>query len=332
MDWQGKKIFVTGAGGFIGSWVAMELVARGADVTILLLDGKEQGHKLAGIEGSVNAVIGDLRKNKLIENIIKKNSIETVFHLAAQPLVRLASQSPLGTFETNIMGTWNLLEACRLCETVEGIIVASSDKAYGEQKSLPYTEESPLLANYPYDASKACADILARSYAASYGLNVGVTRLANVYGRGDLNWSRIVPDSMRCVINRKRLEIRSDGTPERDYLYIKDAVSGYMLLAENLHRKDVAGRAFNFGTGKPVSVLGLYKKITEAAGAGYMEPRILGRATNEISRQYLSSSLAERVLGWKPKHTLEKGLRETYLWYRDYFQGRQAAKEGKMDI
>ena len=320
MEWKDRKVFVTGADGFIGSWVAKWLVESGADVTIIVRDLKKSpGYRLLGIENKLNIVIGDIVNYDSLKRAINEAETEFCFHLAAQAIVQTATRGPLSTFESNIKGTWNLLEACRTTETVKGVVVASSDKAYGVQKTLPYTEESPLQGLFPYDASKACTDILARSYFKSFSLPVAVTRNGNVYGGGDLNWSRIIPDTIRSVLTGKELLIRSDGTPERDYMYIKDAVNAYITIAENLHRKEVQGEAFNFGTSKPVSVKNLISKIAEAAGKPDLKPKILGQAKNEIDRQYLDSAKAKKVLGWETKYSLEQGLKETIEWYRNYF-------------
>jgi CDP-glucose 4,6-dehydratase len=212
-----------------------------------------------------------------------------------------------------------VLEACRLARAVERVVVASSDKAYGAQDKLPYTEDSPLLGSYPYDASKACADILARSYHFTYGLPVAVTRNANTYGGGDLNFSRLVPDAIRCALKKKQFVIRSDGTFKRDYMYVKDAVDGYLTLAENLHRKEVRGEAFNFGTGRPVTVLKLFEMIGRLSG-NKIKPKVLGEARNEIKDQYLFAEKVKKAFGWKPQFTLEQGLKETIDWYRNYFK------------
>ncbi|MFH1225485.1 MAG: GDP-mannose 4,6-dehydratase [Candidatus Diapherotrites archaeon] len=322
--WKGRKVFVTGADGFIGSWVAKGLVGSGADAYCLARDvKKDAGYDLQGLRGKVTLVHGDLVDYASIERPVREYEIDSVFHLAAQALVGVANSGPISTFESNIRGTYNLLEACRRSGKVERIVVASSDKAYGVQKKLPYTEESPLLGAYPYDASKACTDIIAHSYFATYGMPVAVTRNANTYGGGDLNFSRIVPDAIRCALGGKALEIRSDGKAERDYMYAADAVSAYLALGERANAKGVAGEAFNFGTGKPVSVLEVVETINRAAGAK-AKPKILGTARNEIDRQWLDSSKAKRVLGWEAEYSLGEGIKETVEWYRNYF-----SKQGK---
>ncbi len=320
MDWQDLNVFVTGADGFIASWLAKELVESGANVTIITRDlRKNPGYKLLKIEDKVNIVIGDIVNYSTVERVLNEYSIDTCFHLAAQALVQTANRSPLSTFESNIKGTWNVLEASRVTETVKRIVVASSDKAYGIQEKLPYTEDNPLLGSFPYDASKACTDILSRCYFKTYSLPVAITRNANIYGGGDMNFSRIVPDAIRCMLTQKEFLIRSDGTLERDYMYVKDAVNAYLTLAKNLHRKEVRGEAFNFGTGKPISVKSLVNKIADIGGKQYnLKIKILGEAKNEINRQYLDSSKAKSILGWLPKYSFENGLKETINWYKSY--------------
>lgn len=324
MSWKNKKVFITGADGFVGGWLAKVLVEQGAHVVILVRDMKrELAYKLFHIDNRLTQVMGDLRDYDLLERILNEYSIEVCFHLGAQTLVQIANQSPVSTFESNIKGTWHLLEACRKTEGIKGIIVASSDKAYGVQKNLPYTEESPLLGLYPYDASKACTDILARSYAVSYGLPVAVTRNANTYGGGDLNFSRIIPDAICSILEDREFIIRSDGTPVRDYIYVKDAVSGYLVLAEKIDEPGVRGEAFNFGTQHPVSVLALFEKIVKIYGKPHIKPKILGTAKNEIDEQYLAIDKAKKILNWKPKFNLEAGLKLTIDWYKEYLKNRR---------
>lgn len=319
MKWEGRNVFVTGADGFIGAWLAKGLIQRKANVFILVRDLKQEAtYKLLKLEDKLTRIEGDLADYRLLERVLNEYSIDTCFHLAAQALVQVATRSPVSTFESNIRGTWNMLEALRNTKTIERIVVASSDKAYGSQRKLPYTEETPLLGLYPYDASKACADILARSYFVSFGLPVAVTRNANTYGGGDLNFSRVIPDAIRCLLQGKEFAIRSDGTPERDYMYVEDAAQAYITLAEHLERKEVAGEAFNFGTGRPISVAGLFKVIARLCGRPKSKPKILGTAKNEIDRQYLAIEKAKRILRWSPKFSLEEGLKRTIAWYKDY--------------
>lgn len=319
ISWKGTSVLVTGADGFIGSHIANALIEKGVEVSTIIRDIKKNNNlDILGIKNKITLVYGDLANFKDCERAINEYDVGFCFHMGAQALVGPANRSPLSTFESNIKGTWNILEACRLSKTIKGLVIASSDKAYGQQEKLPYTEDSPLNGYFPYDASKACAEILARSYFMSYNLPLAITRNANTYGPADMNLSRIVPDVVTKLINGEVPIIRSDGTPERDYMYIKDAVDAYLALAENLHRKDVLGEAFNFGTGIPISVLELYNKIIKIIGKKVM-PKILGAAKNEIDRQYLNPQKAIKLLGWEPKYSLDEGLKETIEWYKGYF-------------
>jgi CDP-glucose 4,6-dehydratase len=318
--WKGKSVLVTGADGFIGSHIAKRLAEKGAEVTAIVRDIKKQSNlDVLGIKGKVNVFHGDIINFADCERCFNEYETEFCFHIAAQAIVGPANRSPMSTFESNIKGTWNILEAARLSKMFRGMVVASSDKAYGQQKKLPYTEDSPLNGYYPYDASKACAEMLARSYFMTYGLPVAITRNANTYGPGDMNFSRIIPDVIMRLIKGEEPVIRSDGTPERDYMFIDDSVSAYLTLAENLHRKEITGEAFNFGTGKPISVLELYSKILKLMGSK-AKPKILGEARNEIDRQYLDSRKAEKLLKWKAKYTIDEGLKKTIQWYKSYLK------------
>ena len=320
MSWKGINVFVTGADGFIGSHVAKVLAEKSAEVVTIVRDVKKKSNlDVLGIKDKITVINGDLVNFHDCERIMNEYEIEFCFHLAAQAIVGPANRSPLSTFESNIKGTWNILEACRTSKTFKGLVVASSDKAYGQQKKLPYTEESPLHGYYPYDASKACAEILARCYFMTYKLPLAITRNANTYGPGDMNMSRIIPDVIMKLLNNEQPVIRSDGTPERDYMFIKDAVNAYLVLAENLHRRDVAGEAFNFGTGKPISVLELYNRIIKIMGKN-VNPKILGEAKNEIDRQYLSIEKVNKTFGWKPEYDLDSGLKETIEWYKAHIK------------
>lgn len=316
--WAGRPVFLTGANGFIGSWLARELVDAGAHVVALVRDQTAQGGlALQGIREKVTLIAGGLEDAALMQRAVNEYAIDTCFHLAAQAIVGVSNRSPLSTFETNIRGTWNLLEACRTVSTVTRVVVASSDKAYGHQEHLPYHESDSLNGIYPYDASKACTDILARSYAVSFDLPVAVTRCANVYGGGDMNFSRLVPDTMRAVLAGNQPVLRSDGSPTRDYIYAADAASAYMTLASQLDRKEVRGQALNFGAGQPVSVKELVDRIIAVSGREDLQPRILGKSVpqGEIDAQYLASDKAAALLGWRPRYSLEEGLRETLAWY-----------------
>lgn len=316
--WKGKNVLVTGADGFVGSCLAKELLKRGARV-IALLENYNPGGGLAlqGIADKVAARIGSVSDYPLMKKIFDEERVDSCFHLAAQAIVQTASQSPMLTFESNIKGTWSLLEACRKGKNILRIVVASSDKAYGRHNRLPYTEEFCLLPFYPYEASKACADILARTYAYSYDLPVAVTRCANIYGGGDTNMSRIIPDTILSVLQNKNPIIRSDGSPLRDYIYIDDVIKAYLLLAERATEKGIRGEAFNFGRNEPISVLGLVKKIIYLSGKRGLKPLIKGKGNprGEIDKQYLSSEKAKRILNWQAEHDLASGLKKTIAWY-----------------
>jgi CDP-glucose 4,6-dehydratase len=320
-------VLITGAQGFLGSWLSERLLDDGARVVTLLRDVEPESHfAQSGLAERVTQVRGDLTEYETLVRALNEHGIKAVFHLAAQTIVGIASRSPLSTFETNIRGTYVLLEACRnigvVGNPVERIVVASSDKAYGRHEQLPYKEDFALQPLYPYDVSKAATDMLARSYAATYGLPTAVTRLANIYGGGDPNRSRIVPDTISALLDGKAPVIRSDGTPERDYLYIEDAVSAYLAIAESLDDEDSRGRAWNAGHGTPVSVRELVTRLIEVSGVN-VEPEIQGEGTPhaEIDRQYLDSTAINTELGWKPERTLDEGLAETYEWYRARLAG-----------
>ena len=321
--WKGRNVFITGGDGFIGSWLTKALVEKGANVICLIRDIAQHGgltlHKL---NNSVEMVFGSVTDYALMQRVLNEKKVDTCFHLAAQAIVRVANESPLSTFESNIKGTWVLLEACRSYKNISRIIVASSDKAYGKHEKLPYTEEFALLPVHPYEASKACCDIIVRSYAQTYSLPVTVTRCANTYGGGDLNFSRIVPDTIRSVLQNKKPIIRSDGTPLRDYIYIKDIVEAYLTLAQKMDDKKVWGEVFNFGTARPISVLDLVKKIIHICQKPSLKPLIKGKGKlkDELDQQYLSSKKAERMLFWRAKVILEQGLSETVDWYRRYLK------------
>jgi len=316
-------VLVTGCTGVLGAWLTLALTERGADVVGLVRDWVPQSQLvLSGTYERVKIVRGDVADYALLERTLAEYEIETVFHLAAQTIVTIANRNPLSTFETNIKGTWLLLEAARRGDTVRRMVIASSDKAYGSHAQLPYTEDAPLLACHPYDASKACAEMLARTYAATYNLPVAITRCANLYGGGDLNWNRIVPGTMRSLIYGERPVIRSDGSLVRDYLYVQDAVMGYLKLARALDDPAFKGEAFNFGMDNPQSVLEIVQAIIDISDHPDLAPIVLGQAPNEIQAQYLSSAKAARRLDWTPAHTLAEALRQTMAWYMA-FLGRQ---------
>jgi CDP-glucose 4,6-dehydratase len=322
--WQDRGVLVTGANGFIGSWVARVLVERGARVVALVRDLPPNGGlAVHGLTDRVAVVSGSLTDEGLVERALNEYVVDTCFHLAAQAIVTVANRSPISTFESNIRGTWLLLEACRNART-QRVVVASSDKAYGGHPVLPYDEGFALQPLYPYDVSKAASDMLARSYHSTFGLPVAVTRCANIYGGGDFNYSRIIPDSIRLLLQGRPPLIRSDGTPVRDYMYVLDAVEAYLTLAEHMDGPGVAGQAFNFGTQTPVSVLDLVRCIIAVAGRPDLEPIVAGASKPhaEIDAQYLASDRARQVLGWQAAYTLQAGLGETYEWYARYASQR----------
>ncbi len=317
--WRDKRVLVTGCAGLLGSWLTKQLSDNGANVIGLIRDRVAQSQlRRSGTFEKIDVVQGDIRDYNLMERAIAEYEIDTIFHLAAQTLVGIANRAPMSTFETNVRGTWVLLEAARRNSTVKRVVVASSDKAYGTHAELPYHEDAPLQGQFPYDVSKSCADLITRSYAHTYGLPAAVTRCANLYGGGDLNWNRLVPGTMRSVLRGERPLVRSDGTMTRDYIYIQDAVLAYLMTAENLDREDVRGQAFNFGADTPISVLDMINCIIKISDNPELEPIILNEAKNEIQDQYLSSSKGRQVLGWEPQYTLESGLSETMAWYRQF--------------
>jgi len=322
--WLDRPVFVTGCTGFLGSWLTIALVEAGASVVGLVRDEIPFSHlRRSGYQARIAVVRGDVTDYSVIERALNEYEIDTIFHLAAQTIVPIANRAPLSTFETNIKGTWTVLEAARRSPKVRRVLVASSDKAYGVQERLPYTEDAPLLGCYPYDVSKACATLIARTYSATYDMGVAITCCANLYGGGDLNWSRIVPATIRSLIRAERPIIRSDGTLLRDYLYVQDAVRAYLVLAEELERPEVRGELFNFGTDSPKSVLEVAQTIVALSDHPELKPIVLNDASNEIQAQYLDSSKAKRVLGWSPAFTFETGLLEAMAWYREFLTERE---------
>lgn len=320
--WQERRVFVTGAAGLVGAWLVSALLSYGARVVALIHHPDPQSYFFrSGIFQNVSIVQGNLEDFATLERAINKYEVDTVFHLAAQAIVGVAHRSPLQTFEANIRGTYNMLEACRQhADLVTRVVVASSDKAYGEQEVLPYTEDMPLQGKYPYEVSKTCADLICQSYFQAYRLPVAIARCGNIYGGGDLNWSRIIPDTIRSSFRGVPLEIRSDGTFVRDYIYVKDVTSAYLRLAECLSDPSVMGEAFNFSPWQPLSVLELVNHIQRLIGNKPIELNIMNVASGEIHSQYLDSKKAERLLNWRPRYTLDEGLKETIQWYVDYFK------------
>jgi CDP-glucose 4,6-dehydratase len=325
--WHGKRVFVTGATGIVGSWLVKDLLASGAQVVALVRDADPQSEFYrCGDYRRVTIVNGRLEDFWTLERAINEQEIDTVFHLAAQPLVGVAYRFPLQTFEANIRGSYNLMEVCRLhAALVQRVVVASSDKAYGTHENLPYTEDMALQGLHPYEVSKSCTDLIAQTYHHTYNLPVAIARCGNIYGGGDLNWSRIVPGTIRSFLNGERPVIRSDGTFVRDYIYVKDVTRAYMLLAEKLHQAQVGGRGFNFSPERPMSVLGLVGAIRDVMGTTHLEADIQNTAQAEIHSQYLDSRRAHDVLGWSPNYSLRDGLEETVAWYRAFLAEEQPA-------
>lgn len=318
--WQDRPTLVTGASGLVGGWLVKALVAAGANVVCLVRDWVPQSELVrAGLLEQVKVVRGDIRDQATLERSLGEYEVDTVFHLAAQTIVGVANRNPVATFEANIGGTWALLEACRRSPLVKQIVVASSDKAYGDQETLPYDETTPLQGQHPYDVSKSCADLIAHAYAVSYDLPVAITRCGNFYGGGDLNWNRIVPGTIRAVIRGQRPLIRSDGHYVRDYFYVEDGAAAYMLLAELLAiRPELRGEAFNFSNELQIDVLILVNTILAMMDSS-LTPEILNQASREIRHQYLSAAKACTQLNWRPRFDLAAGLQKTIEWYREYF-------------
>ena len=318
MTWRGRSVLVTGATGLLGSWLVERLVEGGASVVCLIRDWVPDSRLVSrGLLAKANSVRGNLESLETVLRTLNEYEVDSIFHLGAQTIVGTASRSPLSTFESNIKGTWTLLEACRLAPRyVKRIVVASSDKAYGAHDQLPYTEDAPLIGRFPYDVSKSCADLLSQSYAHTYGLPIVVTRCGNLYGGGDLNFNRLIPGTIRSALRNERPLIRSDGTFVRDYFYVKDAIDAYLLAAEYLDDLDAGGQALNFGNEEPLSVIQIVNHILGAMDRQDLEPVILDEASNEIPRQYLDCAKARSLFGWKPRYTLDEGLRETIDWYR----------------
>ncbi len=336
LSWQDRPVLVTGATGLVGSWLTTRLLGANAEVVCLVRDWVPQSELVrSGVIERVKVVRGDVCDRDLLERTLGEYEIRTVFHLAAQTIVGVANRNPVSTFEANIGGTWSVLEACRRSPAVAQILVASSDKAYGDQPALPYSESTPLQGRHPYDVSKSCADLIAGAYAHSYGLPVCITRCGNFYGGGDLNWNRIVPGTIRSVLRGERPILRSDGSYVRDYFYVEDGAAAYLHLAEKMAENPaLAGQAFNFSNEIQLTVLELVRRILAAMGSR-LEPDVQGTANNEILHQYLSAEKARRMLNWRPEFDLDTALAATIGWYRDYLAdanpttaGRAAAPNG----
>ena len=317
--WKDRSVFVTGGTGLLGSWLVAQLMDNGANVVCLVRDWVPQSELVRSrrIE-QVKTVRGDVCDRELIERTLGEYEVEVVFHIAAQAIVGIANRNPVSTFSTNIGGTWSVLEACRRSPKVTSVVIASSDKAYGVQERLPYDENMALQGRHPYDVSKSCADMIAQTYAATYNLPVAITRCGNFYGGGDLNWNRVVPGTVRSILRGERPVIRSDGEFVRDYFYIQDGASAYMLLAERLvSNLALRGQAFNFSNESQISVRELVELILNKMNSSLL-PEILNQASNEIRHQYLSAEKARTLLNWRPQFTLDEGLNRTIAWYREF--------------
>jgi CDP-glucose 4,6-dehydratase len=320
-SWRDRAVFITGATGLLGGWLTKRLLDEGATVTALVRDWVPASELVrSGLINRVNIVRGGLASPYVLERVLGEYEIEIVFHLAAQTIVGIANRNPLSTFESNVRGTWNILEACRRSPMIKSIVLASSDKAYGDQEVLPYTEKMPLQGRHPYDVSKSCGDLIAQSYAHTFKLPLAITRCGNFYGGGDLNWNRVVPGTIRSVLRGERPIIRSDGKYVRDYFYVEDGAAAYMLLAQRLTEDcKVRGEAYNFSNEAQISVSDLVDSILEKMRST-LKPEILNQASNEIRHQFLSAERARKELSWKPMFTLDQGLERTIAWYREALQ------------
>jgi CDP-glucose 4,6-dehydratase len=324
--WEDKNVFVTGATGFLGYWLVKELIAKDANVVILARDFDPQSQIIRSrLYEKTRVVSGELEDFDAVERAINEYEIEYVFHLGAQTIVGTSYRNPLATFESNIRGTYHVLEACRRHKQfIQGIVIASSDKAYGPCDALPYTEETPLCGLYPYDVSKSCADLISGSYYHTYGLPLAITRCGNLFGGGDLNWSRLIPGTIRSLVQNKSPEIRSDGMSTRDYLFVEDAVQAYLLLASQLNEPDLHGESFNFGPSRPYTVMEIANAIQLLMGRSDISLTIKNHASHEILHQSLNSNKAGRLLGWTPQFSLEEGLKKTIHWYEHFLKEQNA--------
>lgn len=323
--WKGKRVFVTGATGLMGGWLVKALLREGADVVALVRDQAPKSMLVAeGILPQIAVVSGDLESLPTMQRAIAEYEPHTVFHLAAQPLVGVAKKDPVGTLRANVMGSWNVLEACRLGGGAN-VVVASSDKAYGASENLPYLETHPLQGRYPYDVSKSCTDLIAQMYAATYGLRTAIARCGNLFGGGDLNFSRTIPGVIKATLDGEPFVIRSDGKFVRDFLYVKDAAECYLTLGERLAEDPaVSGEAFNFSLGERLTVLDIVHITLRIMGRTDLEPVIQNIASSEIREQYLDASKARKLLGWQPRYAMQQAVEETVNWYRAHFAGEAA--------
>jgi CDP-glucose 4,6-dehydratase len=322
--WSTKRVLVTGATGMVGAWLTRWLVDAGAHTVAFVSDADPQSELMrSGYINRVAVMNGRLENYEDVERAINNQEVDSIIHLGAQPIVGAADRSPRHTFESNIQGTWNVLDAARvLGGLVERVVVASSDKAYGTQPVLPYTEDMSMNGDHPYEVSKSCTDLISTTYARTYGLPVTIARCGNIYGGGDLNWNRIVPGTFRSIIRGEQPVLRSDGTFVRDYLHVDDIVSAYLLLGERSHEDELKGQGFNFSDESPLTVMQIYLAICEAAGKSGLEPKVLNAAVGEIKDQYLDSSKAHNVLGWKASVSLSEGLSKSWQWYNNLLGGK----------
>ncbi|NCN64970.1 MAG: NAD-dependent epimerase/dehydratase family protein [Candidatus Altiarchaeum hamiconexum] len=311
--WKRKNVLVTGGNGLVGSHIVEELLKSNANVIVLIRSKNPKSYfVIEGLNKKTVLVYGDLKNFKRVYDVISKYEIEYIFHIGAQPIVQTAVINPVETFETNINGTVNVLESARLCNSVKGIVVASSDKAYGKYDKLPYTEETPLKGEFPYDISKSCTDLIAQSYFKTYDIPIAIARFGNIYGPGDLNFNRIIPGAIKASLLDETLDIRSDGKMIREYLYVKDVADGYLMLCENINKSK--GEAFNLSSGLKLSVLEVVEKISEIINKK-IDYEVLNLAKNEIYEQYLSTEKVEKFFGWHTKHSFEESIKETVKWY-----------------
>jgi CDP-glucose 4,6-dehydratase len=317
--WKGKRVFVTGHEGFLGSNLTKRLITYGAEITGLDIEIKRKQTIFSVSDyRNIESIKGNISKRELVNKIIDKCKPEILFHLAAEAIVGRCNDDPVNAFKSNIEGTWNILDKCRGNRYIKAIVIASSDKAYGSHEKLPYKEDAALIGNHPYDVSKSCADLIAYTYFHTYRLPVGTTRCGNIYGPGDFNYSRIVPDAIRSALNNKMFFIRSDGEFTRDYVFVQDIVNGYLRLAEQMNKMSLKGESFNFSDENPMKVMDFVKMIYEIAGKN-PNFKVLNKAKYEIKHQYLCSQKARKMLGWKPEYSLSEGIRQTIEWYKQYY-------------
>lgn len=322
--WQDRNVFITGATGLLGSWMVEELVSQGANITCLIRDWIPDSKLVAsGLSEQTNLVYGELQNYDLMVRVLNEYEINTVFHFGAQTIGGTSSRSALSTFESNIKGTWTLLEACRENRRlIERIVVASSEKAYGSHNNLPYTEDMALQGRFPHDVSKSCSDLIAQSYFHTYRLPLAITRSVNLFGGGDLNFNRLIPGTIRSALRNESPIIRSNWRLVRDYFFVLNAVDGYIQLAEKMPDDALNGEALNFGYGEPLSVIELVDEILDIMGKSHLRPVILNEESNEITDQYLDCSKAQRLLNWRPMYKRREGLRQTISWYEEYLESK----------